>query len=143
MSAAQQPMAQRVAEMIAKLTKFPSGVRVQNIDQKVLKQLIKKGKVKLVNRGTGGATHRYALLVDPLPCPTQCTPNTPYAKRIADQQEAGLVLRGRNRGKTRVDLPREARELKISKKREMWAKLSDTKEPARWEVWSPTHKKID
>lgn len=120
----QKPMKQRAEEMLAELRKYESGRRVHFLDDKVLKHLIKKGEVKLVNmRGFGSLTsHRHAVAAKPAPKVVEDT-REPYAKRKAAMEEAGLNHRGKNWGKKRVDLPRLQREIKLREREITWKKL--------------------
>jgi len=120
---AQKPMVERMQEMLGQIQQY-NGTRVDCLDKKVLKRLIKQGKVKITN-GSGRAAivngrkwvmanHSMAVATTPIPIKEIIEPDGPYAKRRAALEASGLNYRGKNWGKKRVDLPREERERKIN-----------------------------
>lgn len=120
----QKPMAKRMQEMLDLLWKYGS-IYVHRLDKKVLKRLIKKGDVKIVNGEyeSGRKTVSSAKPTSPLAIPDKRETGGPYAKRRAAMEEAGLAYKGKTWGKKRIDLPREERERKINEKKLMWKKL--------------------
>ena len=131
---AQKPMAVRMQEMLARLQQY-GGTRVDALDKKVLKRLIKAGSAKITN-GNGRApivngrkwvmaNHSMAVPTTMPPLPELTTTGGPYAKRRAAMEASGEDYRGKTWGKVRVDLPRDAREKKIKERDIMWKKLKD------------------
>jgi len=122
----QKPMAERMQETTELLWKHGQ-IQACRIDKKVLKRLIAQGKVKrkLIQVGFGYKTNSMVIAIEPAPTKEVTETAGPYAKRKAALEELGLNYRGKNWGKVRVDLPREAREKKISEKKLMWKKLKD------------------
>lgn len=123
---AQKPMAKRMQETMELIWKHGAWP-ADRIDAKVLKRLIKQGKVKRDIRDLSGSFRKTnTIAVALIPAPKEIEkPDTggPYAKRRAAMDDAGLSYQGKNWGKKRVDLPREERERKIAEKKQMWAKL--------------------
>lgn len=119
----QKPMTQRMQEMLERLQNHD--VYVHYLDKKVLKRLIKKGVVKIKNGDYGSVrkTIAVATVTTPVPIKEETISPGPYAKRRADMEESGLPYKGKNWGKVRVDLPREAREKKLKERELMWKKL--------------------
>jgi len=128
----QKPMRVRMQEMLELINRY-GAMRVDRLDRKVLKRLIKKGDATIVN-GSGRASvvngckwvlsnHSRAIATRPAPIEQVTETGGPYAKRKKALEESGLPYRGKSWGKVRVDLPREAREKKINEKKLMWKKL--------------------
>jgi hypothetical protein len=125
----QKPMAKRMQEMLEYIW-GRDHTRSDLLDKKVLKQLIKKGKVKIVNSGGGGynfnrGTRNMVIAIEAASDKEESETGGPYAKRREALEESGLAYRGKNFGKIRLDLPRDAREKKITEKTAMWKKLKD------------------
>jgi len=132
----QKTMTVRMEEMLLRLI-VVNGVRVSVLDRRVLKRLIKQGKAKIINTNSRAPVvngRKFVIANSAMAVATTIPPITeevntggPGAKRKAAMEESGLTYRGKTWGKVRVDLPREAREKRISDKKKMWAMLKHHK----------------